>query len=94
MLSCAMPPKGPIGFMPAPVAERDRAVLRDVALTYRRCRRAGLSELASRQAAERRYLELRPEAAADPLEASGRVGQLIANAVAVDPRWFWHGPDA
>ena len=93
MLSCAMSSNEPIGFTPAPVAAPDRALMRDVVLVYRRHRRAGSSELVSRDAAERRYLELRPESATDRLEASGRVGGMIANAVAVDPRWFWHGPD-
>lgn len=47
----------------------------------------------ARNAAMDRYFELRPKAASDPLAASGRVGQMIASAVAVAPRWFWHGPD-
>jgi hypothetical protein len=28
------------------------------------------------------------------LAASGRVSEMIAAAINVDPRWFWHGPDA
>ena len=84
----------PIGVSPPPVAATDRAILRDVALAYRRARRAGDMDRPARDAAIDRYLELRPAAAADRLAASARVGQMIASAVAVDPRWFWHGPDA
>jgi hypothetical protein len=94
MLTSAMASNDPIGFTPAPVPPSDRGVMREVALVYRRCQRTGLSELASRDAAARRYLELRPDAAGDPIEASGRVSQLIASAVTIDPRWFWHGPGA
>jgi hypothetical protein len=35
------------------------------------------------------YLEERPEARADMLAASGRVAEMIASAINVDPAWFW-----
>ena len=90
----AMPDKQPICVSPAPIPPADRAILREVALAYRRARRAGDMDCPARDAAIDRYLELRPDTAQDRVAASARVAQLIANAVAVDPRWFWHGPDA
>lgn len=56
--------------------------------------RAELTEPPASNATIDRYLELRPGAAQNRFAASAHVAQLIANAVAVDPRWFWHGPDA
>ena len=90
----AMSGKHPIGFTPPPVAAMDRTILHEVALAYRRARRAGDLDPNARDAAIDRYLERRPGAAQDRLAASARVAHLIANAVAADPRWFWHGTDA
>jgi hypothetical protein len=78
-----------------PVAAADRAVLREVALAYRRrLRMAGSSAAIAREGALAHHLELRRVARADRLGASARVAQLIVSAVAADPRWFWRGLDA
>jgi hypothetical protein len=45
-------------------------------------------------AAIRRYQELVPDAPREKVEA-GRVAlMMIANAIRVNTRWFWEGPDA
>jgi hypothetical protein len=40
------------------------------------------------------YRHLSPSANGDKLAVSGEVNRMIAAAINVDPRWFWHGPDA
>jgi hypothetical protein len=83
--------------------------LRAVALAYRRVMRA-LEEPAATRAEEARlaqkrqtealaaataeYRRLSPWATGDKLAISGEVNRMIAAAINVDPKWFWHGPDA
>ena len=62
----------PIGFGRAPVPADDRVILRDVALAYRRARRAGGMDIAARDAAMDRFFELWPEAARDRLASNAR----------------------
>jgi hypothetical protein len=40
------------------------------------------------------YRWLNPYATGDRLAVSGEVNRMIAAAINVNPRWFWHGPDA
>jgi hypothetical protein len=89
------------GQKPPSVPEDKRAIMREVALAYRREGRrataegAGPPEMEHRayEAARSKYLELDPDALADWLEASARVSEMIAFAIRVDTEWFWHGPD-
>jgi hypothetical protein len=62
------------------VAGSEVPLRRAVAMAYRTARQAGWLQV---------YYEARPEARADPSEASHRVMQLISSAVRVDPTWFW-----
>jgi hypothetical protein len=94
-----MPPPPPIAAVPPPVPPEDRAVVRAVALAYRRVMRARPGghpptyQALALDAAEAVFLSYHPEAAADRGAMSHRVNTIIANAVAADPQWFWHGPD-
>lgn len=89
-------------FNPEPIPEDQRAIMLEVALTYRRVGRAAKAAGASPpeyreaavNAAIRRYQELGPTAPVDRREASKTALLMIANAISVDTRWFWHGPDA
>ena len=84
--------------MPFKAANRrptdDRAILGDVALAYRRARHAGDLNPQACDAAGDRHLELWPGTALFRFAASTRGAQLIANAVIVKPRWFWHRSEA
>jgi hypothetical protein len=62
---------------------------RTVAMAYRTAREAGRSHDTALNPAMEVYYEARPEARADPSEASHRVMQLISSAVRVDRAWFW-----
>jgi len=94
---------------PERLAEKQRKILRAVALTYRRVMRASYGPAATRAEVSRRdqkrqeealaaataeYRRLDPSAPDDPLEVSGEVNRIIAAAINADPGWFWHGPDA
>jgi hypothetical protein len=81
-------------LQPPHVPEADKPLRRKVALAYREARQAGKSHDRSMEAAIRAYLDARPEEAADPAAASGKVAQMIASAVNIDPEWFWHGVPA
>jgi len=91
------------------LAEEQRQILRAVALAYRRVTRAPFEPAATRAEVSRRdqkrqeealaaataeYRRLDPSAPDDPLEVSGEVSRMIAAAINVDSKWFWHGPDA
>ena len=86
------------GFTP----DEMRDIQREVALTYRRTMRAlaagGASphrqEIAAVDAAIDVYQQLAPDAPKDRLEASRSVIPMISNAIRVNTRWFWEGPDA
>lgn len=90
------------GPRPEKIAPDKRAIMREVALTYRRVGRAekadGASppecEHAAYEAAMAAYLRLDPDAPTDRLKASGIVSTMIANAIRADTRWFWFGSDA
>jgi hypothetical protein len=90
-----MPNPPPTAASPPPVPPEDRAV----ALAYRRVMRARPGghpptyQALALDAAEAVFLSYHPEAAADRRAMSHRVNTIIANAVAIDPDWFWHGPD-
>jgi FixJ family two-component response regulator len=45
-------------------------------------------------AATAEYRRLSPAARCDQLAVSGEVNRMIAAAINVDPKWFWHGPEA
>jgi hypothetical protein len=85
-----------------PVPEEKRAIMREVALTYRRETRAGIAAGLSPpehheraiEAAYAAYRRLDPDAPKDRLEMSHKANVMIANAINADSRWFWHGPDA
>ena len=90
---------------PEHLTEEQRKILREVALTYRRARRAGKDQSEAVDAAIAEYRRLHPFATGDKLslcedspEAKlavlGEVNRMIAAAINVNPRWFWHGPDA
>jgi hypothetical protein len=40
------------------------------------------------------FRRLNPYATGDKFAVSGEVNRMIAAAINVNPRWFWHGPDA
>jgi hypothetical protein len=71
-----------------------RKVLRQLALTYRRARRAGKHQNEAVDAAIAEYRRLNPYATGDALAVSGEVNRMIAAVINVNPQWFWHGPDA
>jgi hypothetical protein len=94
---------------PGHLAEEQRKILRAVALAYRwvmrapeepALTRADASRLAQKRqsealaAATAEYRRPSPFATGDKLAVSGEVNRMIAAAINVDPRWFWHGPDA
>jgi hypothetical protein len=89
------------GPPPPEVADDKRAIMREVALTYRRETRAAQAARAkpseqhhrAYEAAHAKYVELDPEAPSDRLVQSRIVTNMIANAIRTDSRWFWHGPD-
>lgn len=90
------------GPRPEKIAPDKRAIMREVALTYRRVDRALKAEgatppehhAAAYEAAMAAYLRLDPDAPTDRLEASAIVSTMIAHAIRADVAWFWHGPDA
>ena len=79
----------------------DRALLREVALAFRRSYRSAQAEglkppdfyMQAVRAAEAEYRRHRPDAPPEPLAISGRVNAMIAAAINADPQWFWNGPD-
>ena len=94
---------------PEHLAEEQRKILRAVALTYRRVMLALQEPAATRgeetrlaqqrqtealAAATAEYRRLNPYATGDKLAVSGEVNRMIAAAINVNSRWFWHGPDA
>jgi hypothetical protein len=89
------------GPPPPEVAEDKRAIMREVALTYRRVDRLAKAEGAkppeqhhrAYEAAHAKYVELDPDAPADRLDQSRIVTNMIATAIRADSWWFWHGPD-
>lgn len=90
------------GPRPEKIAQDKRAIMREVALTYRRIDRAAKAQGASPpehhaaayEAAIAAYLRLDPDAPQDRLEASSNVSAMIANAIRADTNWFWFGLDA
>jgi len=94
---------------PEHLAEDQRKILRAVALAYRRVMRAPEEPTLTRADAARpaqkrqsealaaataEYRRLSPFATGDRLAVAGEVNRMIAAAINVDPKWFWHGPDA
>jgi hypothetical protein len=94
---------------PGHLTGEQRKILRAVALAYRRVIRAPAEPAATRAEAARlaqerqsealaavttEYRRLNPYATGDKLAVSGEVNRMIAGASNVDPKWFWHGPDA
>jgi hypothetical protein len=57
-------------------------------------RRGGLEKDRMKLSAILEYRWLNPYATGDRLAVSGEVNRMIAAAINVNPRWFWHGPDA
>lgn len=90
------------GPPPEKISEDKRAILREVALTYRRVDRALKAQGASPpehhhaayEAAVAAYLRLDPDAPKERREASAIVSAMIAHAIRADTDWFWFGPDA
>jgi hypothetical protein len=91
------------------LTDEQRKIVRAVALAYRRVMRAPAEPAATRGEISRRdqkrqsealaaataeYRRLSPYAADDRRVVSGEVNRMIAAAINVDPKWFWHGPDA
>jgi hypothetical protein len=98
-----------MSITPGHLPEEQREILRAVALAYRRVMRAPQepavtrAEISGRDqkrqsealaAATAEYRRLNPSARYDRLAVSGEVNRMIAAAINVNPRWFWHGPDA
>jgi len=81
-------------ILPEHLPAHQRAILREVALAYRRAKRAGMAEHGCYEAALATYRRLDPKAAQDQIDASYQVGVMIAAAVNANVRWFWRGPDA
>jgi hypothetical protein len=81
-------------LMPGHLPEKQQKILRAVALTYRRARRAGKHQNEAVDAAIAEYRRLSPYATGDKLAVSSEVNRMIAAAIHTDPQWFWHGPDA
>jgi hypothetical protein len=79
---------------PEHLPEEHRKILRAVALTYRRARRAGKHQDEAISATIVEYRGLSPFATGDRLAVSDEVNRMIAAAINADPRWFWEGPDA
>jgi hypothetical protein len=90
---------------PRHLLEEQRKILREVALTYRRARRAGKGQNEAVDVAIVEYRRLNPYATGDSfryaktrqrakLAVSGEVNGMITAAINVNPRWFWHRPDA
>ena len=79
---------------PEHLPEEQRKILRAVALTYRRARRAGKQQNEAVDATFAAYRRLSPFATGDKLAVSGEVNRMIAAAINADPMWFWKGPDA
>jgi hypothetical protein len=58
-------------------------------MAYRTARESNASHHQAYEAALAVYFEERPEAKTDTLTAFGRVYEMIASAINVDPVWFW-----
>ena len=85
---------------PPPIPEDKRDIMREVALTYRRVRRANVAAGMTIQDAHRLATDAciaayqRLDASAPRVEASGMALLMLANAIHADIAWFWDGPDA
>jgi hypothetical protein len=91
---------------PGHLPEEQRKILRAVALAYRRVMRAAPAADAPTRAEEARLAQKRQTEALAAATAeyrrlnpyatgavSGEVNRMIAAAINVNPKWFWHGPD-
>lgn len=74
--------------------EQQRAIIRPVALAYRRARKADKHQTECFNAAFDEYRRLCPDAPADRSEVFARVAEIVAAAINADTDWFWKGPDA
>jgi hypothetical protein len=98
-----------VTLVPGHLPEEQQKILRAVALAYRRVIRAPAAAAVTRAEISRRdqkrqrealaaatveYRRLSPAARYDQLAVSGEVNRIIAAAINVDPKWFWHGPEA
>jgi hypothetical protein len=72
-----------MSITPGHLTEEQRKILREVALTYRRARRAGKHQNEAVDAAIAEYRRLSPYAAGDRLAVSGEVNQMIAAAMSI-----------
>jgi hypothetical protein len=71
---------------PEHLSEEQRKILHEVALTYRRARRAGRDQSEAVNAAIAEYRRLSPFAMGDKLAVSGEVNRMIAAAINVNLR--------
>jgi hypothetical protein len=71
---------------PPHVSEEDKPLRRVVALAYRAGRAAGKAEHDAFEDATGAYNKERP--GRERIAASGRVAEMIAYPVRVDPKWF------
>jgi hypothetical protein len=98
-----------VTLTPGHLTNDQQKLVRAVALAYRRVTRASAEAAVTRAqilrrdqkrqsealaAATAEYRRLSPAARYDRLAVSGEVNRMIAVAINVDPRWFWHGPEA
>jgi hypothetical protein len=70
---------------PEHLTEKQRKILREVALTYRRARRAGKDQSEAVNAAIADYGRLSRSFTGDKLAVSGEVNRMIAAAINVNP---------
>ena len=97
----AMGAPPPLGMTVHHLDPELRAIVRPVALAYRRALRLAYTSNSQPPEAERmainaaaeEYLRLRP-AEADRRAAASAVPSIIAAAINANPQWFWSGPDA
>jgi hypothetical protein len=75
------------GLSPPHVQQADKPLRRAVAMAYRAGCEAGWSHRQAYEAAMDVYCAARP--GGERLADSARVSEMIASAVAVNPRWFW-----
>jgi hypothetical protein len=78
-----------MNLRPPHVSEDEKPLRRKVAMAYRAACEAGMSDFPAREAAMAVYLGERPETRADTFAASGRVAEMIASAINMNPDWFW-----
>lgn len=94
---------------PGHLSEEEQKILPAVAPAYRSVIRAPVGVATTRAEVSRRdqkgrsealtaaiaeYRRLTPTAPYDKLAVSDQVNRMIAAAINVDPKWFWHGPEA